>query len=88
MSRVRQEANLAALRSFYAERMRHAPPSEAERIQSHVAALEVALNFPASQFGLLRHLAVAHRRGFVLFAQRLASPVEFPSRRGESLSLK
>ena len=77
MSRVQEEANLLAMRSFYSEKLRHAPPREAERIQAHVAALELS-QFMPSRAELFHFLAAAHGRAFSAFARRLGqSPAGF-----------
>ena len=68
MTRIQYEAQLFALRDFYAERLPHAPPAQAQRIQAHIAALELSIEMPSrSQF--FHFLATAHSRVFPSFSR-------------------
>jgi len=71
MSRIYEEGSVAALRGFYAQKSRTAPPDEAERMRAHVAALELSLEIPPHA-ELFRFLAAAHSRAFVALARQLA----------------
>jgi hypothetical protein len=76
MSRAHDEGKLAAMRCYYQDRLRNAPPEEAERIKAHMAALELSLPFP-HRAALFQFLAIKHPRTFSAFARRLANPAGF-----------
>lgn len=76
MSRMRDEGKVAALRSFYAQMLRNAPPAQAERIEAQVAALDLSLDFPR-RAALFQFLAIKHPREFSSLARGLANPAGF-----------
>ncbi len=76
MSRMRDEGKVAALRSFYDRMRRNAPPAEAERIEAHMAALDLSLDFPR-RAALFQFLAIKHPREFASLARGLANPAGF-----------
>lgn len=76
MSRSHDEGKLEAMRCFYERRLRYAPPQEAERIKAHVAAMELALEYPR-RAALFQFLAIKHSRAFASFARGLANPAGF-----------
>ena len=77
MTRIQDEASFLALRDYHTERLPHAPPEQVQRIQAHIAALELSMSSPRHA-ELFHFLARAHNRVFSSFTRRIGqSPAGF-----------